>query len=313
MRAALCLALSLAIAGLAGVGGANAAEPTLQEARKAHVTQVPQTATPRRRPDSPPGNAFRLIRYPSPAGALAAYLTPAPAQAGKHAAIIWITGGDANSIGDMWSRADRRNDQSARAFREAGLVMMVPSLRGGNDNPGHREGFYGEVDDVLAAADFLAAQPYVDPQRIYLGGHSTGGTLALLTAETSDRFRAVFAFGPVARVGPAYVTSVLPGGLTDPEELALRSPIRWLSSIRTPVFVFEGAAGPSNAGQVAEMSRVSANPLAHFYLVAGADHFSVLAPITEVIAGKLGLDVGPRSSLTFSQSELDQAFLNPGR
>ena len=31
---------------------------------------------------------------------------------------------------------------------------------------------------------FLAKQDYVDPKRIYLGGHSTGGTLALLTAET---------------------------------------------------------------------------------------------------------------------------------
>ena len=41
--------------------------------------------------------------------------------------------------------------------------MMFPSLRGGNDNPGAKEGFLGEVDDVIAAADFLAKQPYVDP------------------------------------------------------------------------------------------------------------------------------------------------------
>ena len=73
--------------------------------------------------------------------------------------------------------------------------MMFPSLRGGNDNPGVREGFFGEVDDVLAAADFLGKQAFVDPQRIYLGGHSTGGTLVLLVAECSGRFRAVFSFG----------------------------------------------------------------------------------------------------------------------
>ena len=75
--------------------------------------------------------------------------------------------------------------------------MMFPSLRGGNDNPGRKEGFLGEVDDVLAAADFLATVDYVDPRRLYLGGHSTGGTLVLLVAESSDRFRAVFSFGPV--------------------------------------------------------------------------------------------------------------------
>ena len=34
--------------------------------------------------------------------------------------------------------------------------MMFPSHRGGIDNPGQREGFFGEVDDILAAL------PYVD-------------------------------------------------------------------------------------------------------------------------------------------------------
>ena len=75
--------------------------------------------------------------------------------------------------------------------------MMYPSLRGGNNNPGHMESFFGEVDDVLAARALLAKLPYVDPERIYLGGHSTGGTLALLVAECSGAFRGVFAFGPV--------------------------------------------------------------------------------------------------------------------
>ena len=69
------------------------------------------------------------------------------------------------------------------AYRRAGIVMMYPSLRGGNDNPGRREGFLGEVDDILAAAEYLARESYVDPGRIYLGGHSTGGTLAMLAAE----------------------------------------------------------------------------------------------------------------------------------
>jgi predicted esterase len=77
-------------------------------------------------------------------------------------------------------------------------AMMFPSLRGGNDNPGVKEGFWSEVDDVLAATDYLAQQDFVDPQRIYLGGHSSGGTPVLLAAECSDRYRAVFSFGPAA-------------------------------------------------------------------------------------------------------------------
>lgn len=57
-------------------------------------------------------------------------------------------------------------------------MTKYPPLRDGSDNPGHRDGFYGEVNDTLAAADDLARLPWVDPS-IYPGGHSTGGTLPL--------------------------------------------------------------------------------------------------------------------------------------
>jgi dienelactone hydrolase len=53
-------------------------------------------------------------------------------------------------------------------------------LRGGNDNPGTKEAFLGEVDDILAAALYLARQESVDSNGIFLGGHGTGGTLVLL-------------------------------------------------------------------------------------------------------------------------------------
>ncbi|MCC2672844.1 MAG: hypothetical protein K0Q72_5316, partial [Armatimonadetes bacterium] len=159
--------------------------------------------------EPPPPNVLRQVTYTSPAGQLAAYLSPAPQDGKRHPAIIWITGGDCNSIGDVWSPPEPGNDQTAGVFRAAGIVTMYPSLRGGNQNPGAKEGYYGEVDDVIAAARFLRSQPFVDPQRVYLGGHSTGGTLALLVAELTGDFRGVFAFGPVADVS-AYDQQYLP-------------------------------------------------------------------------------------------------------
>ncbi len=60
--------------------------------------------------------------------------------------------------------------------------MMYPSLRGAHDNPGQPEGLFGEVDDMLAAITYARKLDYVDPERVYLVGHSTGATLALLTA-----------------------------------------------------------------------------------------------------------------------------------
>lgn len=81
--------------------------------------------------------------------------------------------------GGTWAPAPVENAQSARAFRDAGMVRMRPALRGSNDNPGNNKCFPGEVDDRLAAADYLAKRMDVEPSRIYLGGHSTGDTLAI--------------------------------------------------------------------------------------------------------------------------------------
>ena len=146
---------------------------------------------------------------------------------------------------------------------------MFPSLRGGNDNPGTKEGFLGEVDDVLAAADYLARQDSVDPKRIYLGGHSTGGTLVLLVAEATDRFRAVFSFGPASDVG-YYPADFIPFDTSNPREVELRSPGRWLSSIHGPTFVFEGTE-QGNLSSLQVMAQATKNPMVHFLPIKGRD------------------------------------------
>jgi len=255
----------------------------------------------------PPADVFRVVRYDAAPGKLAAYLSPDPKDGKKHPAIVWITGGDCNSIDEgCWRDAGGLGDQSASAYRKAGLVMMFPALRGGNDNPGAKEGFLGEVDDVLAAAAFLRKQPYVDPDRVYLGGHSTGGTLALLTAECSDTFRAVFSFGPIDDV-LGYGLGGNPFVLTDPKELRLRSPTQWLHSIRSPVFVFEGSSG-GNAGALRSMAGKTKNPKVKFFVVEGANHFNVLGPTNRLIVEKVLKDTGPACNLAFTAEEVNKPF-----
>ena len=184
--------------------------------------------------------------------------------------------------------------------------MMFPSLRGGNDNPGTKEGFLGEVDDVLAAAKYLEKQPHVDPRRIFLGGHSTGGTLALLVAEYSNRFRGVFSFGPVEDVsGYGTDSGFLPFDINNRQEVELRSPGYWLSSLQTPVWVIEGTEG--NIESLRVMAKASANPLAHFIEIQGAGHFDTLAPTNELIARKILSDTGEVSKLSLSAAEVIQA------
>jgi alpha/beta superfamily hydrolase len=299
--------LALGWALVAGCGGATIqpdTTQTLSQARAAHKTQLSQQVQSGEPVAAPPAGMFDVVSYESPVGKLAAYVSPDPGDGAKHPAIIWITGGECNTIGDVWSPASRDNDQTAAAYRQNGLIMMFPSLRGGNQNPGSEEGLYGEVDDVLAAADYLAALPYVDAQRIYLGGHSTGGTLALLVSECSDRFRAVFSFGPVEDVS-GYGDDMLPINLSDRKEVKLRSPGYWLHGIKSPTFIIEGNdRQASNISSLEVLQRISTNPQVACYAVPGQDHFSVLAPANAVIASKLLQDTGETCNLKLDAAEL---------
>lgn len=258
---------------------------------------------------APPAGVFERITYRSAVGALGAYITPNPGDGQRRPAIIWMTGGESNTVGDVWSAAPRDNDQNATAYRDAGIVMMFPSLRGGNNNPGQIEGMYGEIDDIIAAADHLAALPYVDPQRIYLGGHSTGGTLVLLTAAASNRFRAVFSFGPVTRAS-VYGDEFIPVNfrrLPAWEERA-RAPIEWLSSIRSPTFVIEGRGFGGNDEELRALRAANTNSSVQFIEVLDAGHFSVLAPMNEIIARAILADTGPTPSIAFNNAEIEAAF-----
>ena len=280
--------------------------PLLAARQNFHTKLLPQK-TEKIPVDIPPAKLFLLAKYPSASGPLVAYLTSDPGDHKKHPAILWITGGDCNSIGDVWSTAPRENDQTAAAYRQAGIVMMFPSLRGGNDNPGIKEGFLGEADDVLAAAKFLQQQPYVDPARIYLGGHSTGGTLVLLVAESSPLFRAVFAFGPVGNVASYGADSgFIPVDLNDRQEIRLRSPGNWLGYIQSPTWVLEGTGG--NITQLRAMAKTSTNAKVQFVEIKGSSHFATLAPINELIAQKILQDTSGECNITLPADEVNRRF-----
>jgi acetyl esterase/lipase len=282
--------------------------PGLAEARRGFKTKLIREETDGSAFPDPPPKLFERVHFDSPVGKLAAFLTPDPKDGKKRPAIIWITGGDCNTLDNgFWSRKSPLNDQTASGFREAGIIMMFPTLRGGNTNPGFREAFYGEVDDVLAAREYLSKLPFVDPQRIYLGGLSTGGTLVLLVAMSSDQFRAVFSFGPASDVS-GYGKDLLTFDVTDQKEVRLRSPIHWLDSIRTPTFVLEGTEEPSNADDVIDMRAATTNPFLHFYPVTGAGHVTVLAPTARLIASKILRDEGAVSNIRLTEDEVNRLF-----
>jgi alpha/beta superfamily hydrolase len=262
----------------------------LMQARAGRSTQIATALPPGARAaikpmPVPPATQFVPMGYQSGALRLRAFVTPDPGDGGKQPLMVWLTGGDTNSLGEFWAEGDAANDQSASAFRKAGMAMLFPALRGGNDNPGQREYFWGEVQDVAAAMLQAAQLPYVDASRIYLGGHSTGATLALLTAAAGLPVQGVFAFGPVDDVGGydwPVKWSLLPA-----EEKRLRSPLYWLHAVKSPTWIIEGSRRPSNINSLDRLCAAPRSQQVHCVSVQGADHFSVLQPLTRRIAGQL--------------------------
>src|SRR5688572_18252408 len=135
----------------APVRGAQHQPPqTLAQARADHVTKlVPNRYEPDGPADVPPaGNPYVKTKYPAKAGELVAYLTPDPKDGKRRPAIVWAHGGF-GGIGEYyWKPQPAGNDQTPKAFLDAGFVVMLPSWRGENENPGKFELFYGEVDDA---------------------------------------------------------------------------------------------------------------------------------------------------------------------
>ncbi len=258
----------------------------------------------------PPEGVFDLVSYPSKVGDLAAYVSSDPGDGEKHPLIIWVVGGWGNGIDDFpFAYPEWENDQTGSAFWQNGILTMYPSFRGGNGNPGYYEALFGEVDDIVSAYEYAASLPYVDPERIYLGGHSTGGTRALLASEYTDKFRAVFCFGAVDEI-KSHNNSQFTFDRGNLDEYIMRSPIYWLDNIESPTFLIEGRDG--NSENLEKMEQAYQSDKLHYFVVEGADHFSVLAPATKVVAEKILTDTGEEVNIDISQRELDEA-MNGGR
>ena len=85
----------------------------------------------------------------------------------------------------------------ADRLRTAGFHVLVPTLRGWRPSGGRDDCAGRQVDDMLAALDWLRARPEVAADRLYLMGYSQGGQVALLMAARQAPVRATAAFAPV--------------------------------------------------------------------------------------------------------------------
>jgi formylglycine-generating enzyme required for sulfatase activity len=180
----------------------------------------------------PPAGVTEII-YPSGALHLKAWVNRPVNEARKLPAVLFLHGGFEFSPGD-W--------EQSKPYRDAGFIVLTPMLRAENGQSGAFSYFYDEVDDIVAAAEYLRQQPYVDAERLFVAGHSVGGTLTLLAALAYPHFRAATSFSG-APFWPEFISSKsLPFDKRDPREIQMRSPIAYAGSFKCPLRLFYGTA-----------------------------------------------------------------------
>jgi len=280
----LLLAASTLLAGCRprlGGGAATAPLPTdalpLAQARAQHPTRLLRTGPSPQSYDAevPPG--VRRVTFGR--RKLFAWVAQ-PAAAGRRPALLFAHGGWSLGASDF---------EDVRPFVDAGFVVMAPAWRGENGNPGAFEMQYGEVDDAADALNYLAKLPNVDAKRLYAAGHSSGGTLALLLAETSPRLRAAAACGafPDMRAAIAEQGSPVfdetPFDWQDPIESDLRSPGRHVKDLHCPVALFYGADEDYYIAQARQMEargKALGKPVT-VEVFPGTDHWTALRPAVQ--------------------------------
>jgi dipeptidyl-peptidase 4 len=103
-----------------------------------------------------------------------------------------------------------------------------------------------EVEDQLAAVDYLKNQPYVDPARIGVFGWSYGGTMAIaLLTKSKGVFRAGAAVAPVVdwrEYDSAYTERYLQRPSDNPEGYASSSLLGAAAELRAPLLLAHGLA-----------------------------------------------------------------------
>ena len=188
-------------------------------------------------------------------------------------AVVYAHGGPTSASGDDW-------DGVAQYFVDKGYAWLAVNFRGSTGRGKTYEHLndlawgVGDVQDCLAAADFLRALDWVDGDRLAIFGPSYGSYMALCAAveDAGERFRcAVCKYGEADLLvswtqgdlaGVLYAGTNMMGDPSEHRDAYLRgSPIHRLERLAAPLLVVTGELDervhPKQSAQlVAELRRL---------------------------------------------------------
>src|SRR5579862_8739540 len=168
----------------------------------------------------------------------------------KYPVLFLLHGGPEGAWGQTWSYR-----WNAQVFAAAGYVVEMPNPRG---STGYGQKFIDDIngdwggkvyDDIMAVADYVAARPYVDPDRMAAGGGSFGGYMIDWMLGHTTRFKAMVSHDGVFDLrSMAGATEELWFPLWEfkgmpwdqPEVYEKWSPSYYVKDFKTPTLVFHG-------------------------------------------------------------------------
>lgn len=167
-------------------------------------------------------------------------------------------------------------------FLRNGFAGMTPILRGENSQPGSFSLYYDEVNDVLAATVELAKNPRIDSNRIFIAGHSAGGTLSILSSMASNRFRGAASFSGMMDCRYQSSLDLCAFKTSVPNEWIARSPRMFARSLQCPTRLYHGVDEELFIRQTEDTARQArAAGRDVDYQVVEGDHMSSVPPATE--------------------------------
>jgi dipeptidyl aminopeptidase/acylaminoacyl peptidase len=199
-----------------------------------------------------------LVHYPSRDGkwtiSAFVYVPYNMVRNGQNAAIVFVHGGPASQSVNSFNRFIQH-------MVNQGYMVIAPNYRGstGYGNEFQQANLFdmggGDLQDVLAAADFIKQTGYLDPKKVVLMGGSYGGYLTMMgVTKAPDVWAAgvpmvpfVNWFTEIQNEDPVLQQSDL-ATMGDPEKnKALfqdRSPIFFVDQIKAPLFLLAGGNDP---------------------------------------------------------------------
>jgi dipeptidyl aminopeptidase/acylaminoacyl peptidase len=199
-----------------------------------------------------------LVHYPSKDGKwqISAFVYP-PYNAernGKNAGVVLVHGGpDAQTLNSF--------NRNVQYLVNQGFFVIAPNYRGSS---GYGKDFRdanrfdmggGDLEDVIAAADWLAKTGYVGAKKIAVMGGSYGGYLSMMAVtKAPDRWAAgvpivpfVNWFTEIENEDPLlrqYDKATMGDPMKDKTRLQERSPINFVDRIKAPLLLLAGGHDP---------------------------------------------------------------------